>query len=56
MMRVLIGTPDNAIVYNLAKDPDTGEQLLTTKNFLIHGFAVFLLSMSVLLIWVFLGY
>jgi len=53
---LVIGTPNNAIVYSLAKDPDTGEQLLTTKDFFIHGFAVFLLSMAVLWIWVFLGY
>jgi len=53
---LIIGTPNNAIVYSLAKDPDTGEQLLTTKDFFIHGFAVFLLSMSVLWSWVFLGY
>ncbi len=53
---LIIGTPNNAIVYSLAKDPDTGEQLITTKDFFIHGFAVFLLSMAVLWIWVFLGY
>ena len=53
---LIIGTPNNAIVYSLAKDPDTGEQLLTMKDFFIHGFAVFLLSMFVLWFWVFLGY
>jgi len=53
---LIIGTPNNAIVYSLAKDPDTGEQLLTTKDFFIHGFCVFLLSMFVLWFWVFLGY
>jgi sodium-dependent dicarboxylate transporter 2/3/5 len=53
---LIIGTPNNAIVYSLAKDPDTGEQLLTMKDFFIHGFAVFILSMLVLWFWVFLGY
>lgn len=53
---LIIGTPNNAIVYSLAKCPETGEQLLTTKDFFIHGLAVFLLSMAVLWIWVFLGY
>ena len=53
---LIIGTPNNAIVYSLAKDPETGEQLLTTKDFFIHGMAVFLLSMLVLWIWVFWGY
>ncbi len=53
---LIIGTPNNAIVYSLAKDPETGEQLLTTKDFFIHGLAVFLLCMAVLWIWVFWGY
>jgi len=53
---LIIGTPNNAIVYSLAKDPETGEQLLTMKDFFIHGFAVFILSMLVLWFWVFLGY
>ena len=53
---LIIGTPNNAIVYSMAKDPETGEQLLTMKDFFIHGFAVFLLSMIVLWGWVFFGY
>lgn len=53
---LIIGTPNNAIVYSLARDPETGEQLITMKDFLIHGSAVFLLSMTVLWVWVFFGY
>jgi len=53
---LVIGTPNNAIVYSLARDPETGEQLLTMKDFLIHGSVVFLLSMAVLWGWVFFGY
>ena len=53
---LIIGTPNNAIVYSLAKDPETGEQLVTMRDFFVHGFAVFLLSMAVLWIWVFFGY
>lgn len=53
---LIIGTPNNAIVYSMAKDPETGEQLLTMKDFFVHGFAVFLLSMAVLWGWVFFGY
>ncbi len=53
---LVIGTPNNAIVYSLAKDPETGEQLLSMKDFFIHGFAVFILSMLMLWFWVFLGY
>jgi sodium-dependent dicarboxylate transporter 2/3/5 len=53
---LIIGTPNNAIVYSIARDPETGEQLVTMKDFLIHGFAVFLISMTVLWVWVFFGY
>ncbi len=53
---LVIGTPNNAIVYSIAKDPETGQQLLTLKDFFIHGFVVFILSLAVLWIWVFLGY
>jgi len=53
---LIIGTPNNAIVFSLAKDPETGEQLLTMKDFFIHGFAIFMLSLIVLWIWVFFGY
>ncbi len=53
---LIIGTPNNAIVFSIAKDPDTGEQLITMKDFFIHGSMVFLLSLAVLWIWVFWGY
>ncbi|MFH2092388.1 MAG: SLC13 family permease [Pseudomonadota bacterium] len=53
---LIIGTPNNAIVYSLARDPETGEQLLTMKDFFVHGFAVFILSLIVLWVWVFYGY
>ncbi len=53
---LVIGTPNNAIVFSVARDPETGEQLLTMKDFFIHGSMVFLLSMAVLWLWVFFGY
>ncbi len=53
---LIIGTPNNAIVFSAARDPETGEQLLTMKDFFVHGSMVFLLSMAVLWLWVFLGY
>ena len=53
---LIIGTPNNAIVYSMARDPETGEQLITMKDFLIHGSAVFLLSLLVLWVWVVFGY
>jgi sodium-dependent dicarboxylate transporter 2/3/5 len=53
---LVIGTPNNAIVFSMARDPETGEQLLTMKDFFIHGFAVFVLSLLVLWVWAFWGY
>ena len=53
---MIIGTPNNAIAYSMAKDLETGEQLLTLKDFLKHGTAVLLLSFAVLWGWVILGY
>ncbi len=53
---LIIGTPNNAICYSLARDPETGEQLLTMKDFLVHGSAVFVLSLLVLWVWVVFGY
>ena len=52
----IIGTPNNAIVYAMARDPETGEQLLTMKDFLVHGAAVMALSLCVLWVWIFLIY
>lgn len=53
---LIIGTPNNAICYALAKDPYTGEQLVTLGDFFKHGLAVLLLSFAVLWFWTFLGY
>jgi solute carrier family 13 (sodium-dependent dicarboxylate transporter), member 2/3/5 len=53
---MIIGTPNNAIAYSMARDPETGEQLVTMKDFFIHGSVVLLLSFAVLWGWVFLGY
>ncbi len=53
---LIIGTPNNAIVYSLARDSETGEQLVTMKDFFIHGSVVLVLSFAVLWGWVFLGY
>jgi sodium-dependent dicarboxylate transporter 2/3/5 len=53
---LVIGTPNNAIAYALAKDPVTGEQLVTLGDFLKHGSIMLLLSFLVLWLWTFLGY
>ena len=53
---LVIGTPNNAIAYALAKDPVTGEQLVTLGDFLKHGSVMLLLSFLVLWGWTFFGY
>lgn len=53
---LIIGTPNNAIIYSVARDPETGEQLVTMKDFFIHGVMIFILSIAVLWLWTFLGY
>ncbi len=53
---LIIGTPNNAIAYSMARDPETGEQLVTVTDFLKHGAVALVLSLAVLWIWVFFGY
>ncbi len=53
---LIIGTPNNAIAYTMAKDPVTGEQLVRLTDFLKHGAAVLVLSLLVLWGWTFFGY
>lgn len=53
---LIIGTPNNALVYAMGKDPETGEQLLTVLDFLKHGFATLVISLVVLWGWAFFGY
>jgi sodium-dependent dicarboxylate transporter 2/3/5 len=47
----IIGTPNNAIAYSLAKDHVTGEQLVTLGDFLKHGVVVTGLAFLVLWGW-----
>lgn len=53
---LIIGTPSNALAYAMAKDPNTGEQLVTLGDFLKHGSIVVLISFAVLWLWAILGY
>ena len=53
---LVIGTPSNALAYAMAKDPRTGEQLVTLGDFMKHGAAVLLISFVVLWFWAILGY
>jgi sodium-dependent dicarboxylate transporter 2/3/5 len=53
---LIIGTPNNAIAYAMAKDPVTGEQLVGLSDFFKHGAVVLILSFAVLWLWTFMGY
>jgi len=52
----LPGTPNNAIVFALAKNPITGEKVFTLGQLAKHGFFVVLISFAVLWIWIIFGY
>jgi sodium-dependent dicarboxylate transporter 2/3/5 len=47
---LIVGTPNNAIVYGLGVYPDTGEKMIHPLDFLKYGFVLFLISMAV--VWV----
>ena len=53
---LIIGTPNNAIAYSLAKDLETGEQLVTLSDFFKHGAVVTLLALVVFWGWAIFGY
>jgi sodium-dependent dicarboxylate transporter 2/3/5 len=47
---LIVGTPNNAIVYGLGTYPDTGEKAIHPLDFLKYGFILFVLSM--LVVWI----
>lgn len=53
---LVVGTPNNAIAYSLAKDYETGEQLIRLSDFFKHGLVITLLAFCVLWGWVIFGY
>jgi sodium-dependent dicarboxylate transporter 2/3/5 len=53
---LIIGTPNNALAFLLAKDMETGEQLVTLGDFFKHGLMITLLGFVVLWGWVIFGY
>ena len=53
---LIIGTPSNALAFAMAKDPSTGEQLVTLGDFFKHGAAILVISFIVLWFWCILGY
>jgi sodium-dependent dicarboxylate transporter 2/3/5 len=53
---MVIGRPGLAIAYAMAKDPETGERLLTTNDLLKYGPMMMVISWGVLWLCTFLGY
>lgn len=47
---LIVGTPNNAIVYGLGLYPDTGERVIHPMDFLKYGFVLWILCMVV--VWV----
>jgi len=47
---LIVGTPNNAIVYGLGVYPDTGEKMIHPMDFVKYGFIIFLLSLAV--VWI----
>jgi len=48
-MMMVVGTPNNAIVYSMARDPETGKQLITVFDFFKYGFLLWLCILAVLI-------
>jgi len=52
---LIVGTPNNAIVYGLGTLPDTGERVIKPVDFIKYGFLLWLLSLVVVWVVGFLG-
>jgi sodium-dependent dicarboxylate transporter 2/3/5 len=53
---LVVGTPNNAIVFGMGKDPETGERLLDVFDFVKYGLPVTILAWLILWLWAILGY
>jgi sodium-dependent dicarboxylate transporter 2/3/5 len=53
---LVVGTPNNAIVFGMGKDPETGARLLNVFDFVKYGLPVTILAWLVLWFWAILGY
>jgi sodium-dependent dicarboxylate transporter 2/3/5 len=52
---LIVGTPNNAIVYGLGVYPDTGEKMIHPMDFIKYGFVLWMLCMIVTWVVGFLG-
>lgn len=53
---LVVGTPNNAIVFGMGRDPETGERLLDVMDFVKFGLPITILSWLVLWGWTVFGY
>jgi sodium-dependent dicarboxylate transporter 2/3/5 len=53
---LVVGTPNNAIVFAMSKDPETGKRLLSVFDFIKYGLPLTILLMVVLWGWALFGY
>lgn len=52
---LIVGTPNNAIVYGLGVYPDTGERVIKPIDFVKYGFLLWVLSMVAIWVIGFIG-
>jgi sodium-dependent dicarboxylate transporter 2/3/5 len=52
---LIVGTPNNAIVYGLGTYPDTGDRAIQPIDFIKYGFALWVICMVVVWVFAFLG-
>ncbi len=53
---LVVGTPNNAIVFAMSKNPETGQRLLSVFDFIKYGLPLTVLLMFVLWGWALFGY
>jgi len=53
---LVVGTPDNAIVFAMSKDPDTGKRLLSVFDFIKYGLPLTIVLLLVMWGWTLFGY
>ena len=53
---LVVGTPNNAIVFSMSKDPESGKRLLSVFDFVKYGLPLTILLMLVMWGWALFGY
>ena len=53
---LVVGTPNNAIVFAMSKDPDSGKRLLSVFDFIKYGLPLTIMLLLVIWGWALFGY